>query len=186
MSVKIRYITAEELERMPEGDDRVELVRGEVVREPPAGYHHGRIAIPVAHAILNYLEKNNIGFVMGADTGFVLSRDPDTVRAPDMAYVSSERAAQQKRKEGFFVGAPDLAVEVVSPDDTAGEVEGKVLDYLQAGSKLVWVIHPKTETVTVYRPSGEVKVLTINDTLKGGDVLPGFELAVKDIFEPLL
>ena len=183
MSVKIRYITAEELERMPEGDDRVELVRGEVVREPPAGYMHGRIAIDIIRHLLCFIDSHGLGQLTTADTGFILSHDPDTVRAPDVAYISAVHTASQRDRDGFFDGAPDLAVEVVSPDDTLEKVEGKVLDYLQAGSKLVWVIHPKTETVTVYRPSGEVKVLTINDTLEGGEMLPGFELAVKDIFE---
>jgi Uma2 family endonuclease len=105
------------------------------------------------------------------------------VRAPDAAFVSTERATRQTRREGFFDGAPDLAVDVVSPEDTVEEVDSKVLEYLQAGTKLVWIVHPKTQTITVYRSLDKVRVLTATDTLDGNDVLPGFAVAVKEIFE---
>ncbi len=185
MSVKSRYVTADELERMPEGDERVELVKGVLVKEPPAGYIHGGIAGSILAALHAYVHNRKLGVVYAADTGFILSHNPDTVRAPDTAYVSFERVAQQKRKKGFFVGAPDLAVEVISPDDTIKEVDAKVADYLNAGAKQVWVFYPETRTAAVYRSLGEVEMLEYPDTLNGGDVLPGFELPLSKVFEPM-
>jgi len=97
--------------------------------------------------------------------------------------VRAERVAQQKRREGYFEGAPDLAVEVVSPDDTADAIEDKVIEYLDAGTQLVWVVHPRTRTVTVYRSLKNVRVLTRDEMLDGDDVLPGFTVPVKELFE---
>ena len=183
MVVQTRLVTAEELERMPQNDAHVELVKGEIVKMPPAGHEHGEIAGAIFAAIHTFVRQHKLGKVYAAETGFILSRDPDTVRAPDAAFVSAERAAQQKRREGFFDGAPDLAVEVVSPEDTAEEVEVKVLEYLRVGTKLVWIANPRTRTITAYRTLDKVRVLTMNDTLDGNDVLPGFAAAIKDIFE---
>ena len=183
MVVGTRLVTAEELERMPQNDMHVELVKGETVKMTPAGHEHGEIAGALFAAIHTFVHQHKLGKVYAAETGFILSRNPDTVRAPDAAFVSAGRAAQQKRREGFFDGAPDLAVEVVSPEDTAEEVEVKVLEYLRAGTKLVWVANPRARTITTYRSLDKVRVLTPNDTLDGDDVLPGFAVAVNEIFE---
>ena len=183
MVVQTRLITAEELERMPQSDAHVELVKGEIIKMTPAGHEHGEIALAIGSGLREFVRQHKLGKVYAAETGFILSRDPDTVRAPDAAFVSTARAAQQKRREGFFDGAPDLAVEVMSPEDTVEEVEAKVLEYLRSGTKLVWVAHPRTKTITAYRSLDKVRVLTMNDTLDGDDVLPGFAVAIRDIFE---
>ena len=182
MSVVTAVITAEDLERMLFGEQRVELVRGEVITMAPAGAEHGEIAGFTFGALFNFVRPNSLGSLFAAETGFILARNPDTVRAPDVAFVAAERAAQQRGRTGFFEGPPDLAVEVVSPHDTAEEVEAKVLDYLEAGTRMVWIVRPRTRTVTVYRSLREVQVLRPGDTLEGGDVLPGLAIPVESLF----
>ncbi|MBI3980073.1 MAG: Uma2 family endonuclease [Chloroflexi bacterium] len=178
-----RLVTAEELARMPEEDAHVELVKGVVVRMTPAGHAHGRFAARFASLLDSFVRERRLGYVYAAETGFMLSRNPDTVRAPDAAFVTGERAAAQPREEGFFEGAPDLAVEVVSPSDSYLDVEAKVQEYLDAGARLVWVLNPRTKTLMAYRPDGSVRRYTIDDTLDGENVLPGFAVPLKDIFE---
>ncbi len=183
MITHTRLVTAEELERMPKSDAHIELVKGEIIKTSPAGHDHGEIALTIGSLVREFARRDKLGKAYAAETGFLLSRNPDTVRAPDAAFVAAERAALQKRDQGFFDGAPDLAVEVMLPEDTIEEVEIKVLEYLHAGTKLVWVVHPRTRTVTVYRSLQNVRMLTINDTLDGADVLPGFAVEVKEVFE---
>ncbi len=183
MAVSTRLLTAEELEKIPQSDAHVELVKGEIVTMTPAGYTHGKIALFIGAALLAFVRQNRLGEVYGAETGFILSRNPDTVRAPDAAFVSNERVARQKRREGFFEGAPDLAVEVVSPDDTDEEVEAKVLDYLQGGTRMVWVVRPRTRTITTYRSRTDIQLLTEDEILEGSKSLPGFSIRVREIFE---
>ncbi len=130
-----------------------------------------------------FVEQQNLGRVYLAETGFLLSHNPDTVRAPDIAFVSAARVAQQKRQAGFFDGAPDLAVEVVSPDDTDTAVQQKVLEYLNAGTQLVWVVRPRFRTVAVYRSLTDVNILTAQDTLEGGEVLPGLAIYLREVFK---
>lgn len=171
------------------GDGRGrELVAGEVVEVAPGSVEHGRVALTAAFPLQVFLREHPIGEILGNDTGFLLSRNPDIVRGPDIAFVRRERLANLPR-EGFFPGAPDLAVEVVSPNDLAQEVERKVQDYLTAGAALVWVLYPETRHVMVYRPGGEARVLSRKDALEGADVLPGFTCKVEELFgrnEPLL
>lgn len=183
MITSTKLVTATELERMRQSDAHIELVKGEIIEMTPAGHDHGEIALNVGSLVREFARRHKLGKTYGAETGFVLSHNPDTVRAPDAAFVSQARAALQKRKQGFFEGAPDLAVEVTSPEDSIEEVEIKVLEYLQAGTRLVWVVNPRTKTMTVYRSLQNVRVLTIDDMLDGVDVLPGFAVRVAEIFE---
>jgi Uma2 family endonuclease len=183
MAVGVRLLTAEEVEQMPQRDAHVELVKGELVTMTPAGAEHGEYAGNIFAALHTFVRQHKLGTTYAAETGFILSRNPDTVRAPDAAFVSSERASHPMRREGFFDGAPDLAVEVVSPTDIDEDVEEKVLEYLQAGTKLVWIIRPRTRTITAYRSLTNIRVLTQRDTLDGDDVLPGFRVPVQDIFD---
>lgn len=157
-----------------------ELVRGELVMVPPAGYGHGRVANRVAAALTNFVTPRQLGDVVVSEPGFQIAHDPDTVRVPDVAFVRAERAPTEKAS-GFFQGAPDLAVEVISSSDRASEVSSKVRDWLEAGCLMVWVVDPRTRTVFVYRGRGEVSVLGASDRLSGGDLLPGFSLPVKEI-----
>lgn len=173
-----RRRTAEDLYDLPLDDVRAELVRGDVVCEPPAGFGHGVGALEIGYHLRRFLEDHPLGVACGAETGFVLSRDPDTVRAPDAAFVTRERADRFAAREKFFEGAPDLAAEVVSPGDSWRQVADKVRDYLTAGTRLVWVIDPRRRTVTVHRPGTAPRVLGEDDLLDGGEVLPGFAVPV--------
>ncbi len=182
MTIAQKPVTAEELLKMPDDGLRTELVQGEVRRMAPAGNVHGRIAAKVAARLFQHVEDNRLGAVYAAETGFKVASDPDTVRAPDVAFVSRERIEEIGEIEGFWPGAPDLAVEVVSPGDLYGEVEEKVLGWLAAGSRMVVVVDPRNKTVSVRRHQGEAQALAEGDTMRGGDVVPGWEIPVADIF----
>ena len=171
--------TSEQLQRA--GDiGRCELIRGKLKTMIPAGDEHGRITVKLTCAVGNHVMSRQLGILHGAGTGFILSRDPDTVRAPDLAFTRTERASPPAR--GFVPVAPDLAVEVLSPDDRPGYVREKVAEWLEAGTLAVWVVDPHERTVTVHEPGQHPSVFGEADQLPGGDLLPGFELAVRDVF----
>jgi Uma2 family endonuclease len=171
-----------QFERLPEREGRSELVRGRLVREPPAGMEHGRLTARIGSLLRAFVHERGLGEVFGAETGFVLFEDPPTVRAPDVAFVAAERLPPGDLPASFGQGAPDLAVEVVSPSSTAADVRSKVVDYLDAGTREVWVVEPGTRTLDVYRPEGAVRMLRGSDDIDGGDVLPGFCLTVEELF----
>ena len=148
----------------------------------PAGWKHGWIAGRLHIWMGRHIEEHNLGVVFEGETGFLLASDPDTVRAPDIAFIRRERFPAQPPAEAFWPGAPDLAVEVVSPGDTIHEVDDKVKTWLDAGAKMVWVVNPKSRSVTVYRSAEQVKILTENEDLSGEDVVEGFRCKVRDIF----
>ncbi|MDQ4105644.1 MAG: Uma2 family endonuclease [Actinomycetota bacterium] len=182
MDVAHKPVTAEELLKMPDDNLRSELVRGEVRRMAPAGNVYGRIAINVTIPLGQYVRENDLGVVYAAETGFKIESDPDTVRAPDVAFVRRGRVEEVGEVEGSWPGPPDLAVEVVSPGDLYTEVEEKVLAWLEAGARMVVIVDPRNRTVSVRRNQTEARILTEGDTLNGGDVVPGWELPVADIF----
>jgi Uma2 family endonuclease len=175
-------LTAEDLLQMPEDGYRYELAKGVLIKMTPAGAKHGTIAGRLFKLLAGFVDDRGMGVVCAAETGFKLELAPDTVRAPDISFVSKERLPAGGPPDGYWPFAPDLAVEVVSPADTAGEVMAKVIAYLEAGTRLVWVVYPKTETVVVHRPAGEARVLRGEDTLDGGELLPGFTCKVREIF----
>mgnify|MGYP005838483485 CR=1 FL=1 len=176
-----QLLTAADLWRMGT-DQRRELVRGELRTLAPAGFDHGAVTINLAVPLGSFVKAKRLGVVLGVETGFRLAREPDTVRGADVAFVKASRVPRSGRPQGYWEGAPDLAVEVLSPTDTAEEVEAKVDDYLNAGTALVWVVNPRRRTVTVHRPGHNPVVLRERDTLDGGDVLPGFACPVAEIF----
>lgn len=175
-------LTLEEFERLPDDAWRTELVRGRVVREPPAGFEHGRRGIDVAYAITRFVREHDLGVVLAAETGFVLADEPPTVRAPDVAFVAAERIPAEGGATGYARLAPDLAVEVVSPSSRMSRLYAKVFDYLDAGTRLVWLVDPSNRTVTVFHGDGETRLLRVADELEGADVLPGFRLPLAEIF----
>jgi len=177
-----RLLTAEDYFYEPDDDLRCELVAGEVLREPQPGPEHEWLSRKVAYYLQRFLNEHRLGRLLGA-AGYILERDPDTVRGPDESFVSEERWAGKLDKRKYFEGAPDLAVEVASPDDSRRKLAEKARSYLAAGARLVWVFWPKRRTVDVYRPGSPPVTLTASDTLDGGDVLPGFTLPVARIFE---
>ena len=174
-------LTAEELLRLNIKNKRTELVRGVLVVREPAGYQHGDIAMRLAAAIFAHVDAHDLGRVFAAETGFTLTRNPDTVRAPDVAFISAARLPDPPPR-GFAELAPDLAVEVLSPDDRPGEVLAKVADWLKAGSRLVWVVDPIGASARVYRADGSESILGEADVLRGEEVLPGFECELEVVF----
>lgn len=175
-------LTLAEFERLPDDEGRAELVRGHLVREPPAGMEHGRLGNHLAYLVTDFVRGRGLGEVFGAGTGFVLNEEPPTVRAPDMAFVARDRLPPSGESEGFGHLAPDLAVEVVSPSNTVAGILDKVSDYLDAGTRLVWVVEPRRRIVTEYRSRSEIRLLRGEEILSGHDVLPGFSLPVSEIF----
>lgn len=173
-------MTIEEVERLPDEAARLELVRGQVVREPLAGFEHGGIGVQVASCLHAFVRQHALGKVLAAETGFVLFDDPPTVRAPDVAFVARDRLPAEPR--GFAHLAPDLAVEIVSPSNTHSEIQDKVFDYLDAGTRLVWVVEPRGRTVTIYRSRDDIRILTSSQEIDGDDVLPGFRTQVSEFF----
>ncbi|MCA1566802.1 MAG: Uma2 family endonuclease [Acidobacteria bacterium] len=182
MSATTQLMTAEELLEMPRDGFRYELVEGELKRMSPAGHNHGRIAMRLTVPLAQYVEAHGLGEVYAAETGFKLKSNPDTVRAPDIAFVRQERVEAVGETKGYWPGAPDLAVEVISPDDRVAEVEEKVAEWLEFGTPLVWVISPKLHTVTVYRSLTDITMLTEKDELDGGTIIPGFQYLVAKMF----
>jgi Uma2 family endonuclease len=183
MNVVTELMTEKDLLKLPDDGFRYELIEGELRQMPPAGDEHGEITMELAGPLHAHVKHNRLGKVYAAETGFKIHVDPDTVRAPDIAFVRAERIRETGRTRGFRVGAPDLAVEVVSPFDTVAEVDDKVAEWLSVGVRMVWVVNPRIRTVTVYRSLTDVIVLTEDSILEGGDVVPGFQISVKDIFD---
>ncbi|MHC4848190.1 MAG: Uma2 family endonuclease [Planctomycetota bacterium] len=156
---------------------RCELVRGEFRKLIPPSFEHGRVAMNLGVLIANHVKELGLGMVVAAETGFLLALDPDTVRAPDVAFVRAERLPGPPR--GYFEGAPDLAVEVLSPDDRPGAVRDKVAEWLESGAEEVWVVDPRKRTIAVHNPDSTVLRESASLT---SELLPGFELAVREVF----
>ena len=173
-------ITADELLQMKDDGFRYELVRGELVKMSPAGHQHGRIVLNLTTPLDQFVRANRLGAVYAAETGFKLSED--VVRAPDAAFIRRERVEAVGLTTGFWPGAPDLAAEVVSPGDTHAEVQDKIADWLDAGTRLVVVVNPSTQTVALYYSRSDIRILTIEDVLDGGQVVPNWTLPVRDLF----
>jgi len=174
--------TADQLLRMPDDGYRYELVAGELRKMTPAGWKHGDVGGRLHSLLGRHVVEQELGKIFSAETGFLLARDPDTVRAPDIAFIHRDRLPATQPEEGFWPGAPDLAVEVVSPGDTLGEIDEKVKAWLDAGAMMVWVVNPKWQNVTIYRSATEIKTLTKNDELDGQEVVPGFRCPVCAVF----
>lgn len=182
MSENTQLVTAEELARLPDDGYRYELVEGRLVRMSPVNFDHGRIVMRIGFLLSRHLEQHQVG-VIGAEIGFTLATNPDTVRGPDVAFVRSARVPQTGGR-GFFIGAPDLAIEVLSPDDRAGELKAKIEEYLAKGVLIVVVIDPGDQTATIFREgAAEVKLESQTDVLDLSDVVSGFSCQLRDIFQ---
>ncbi len=175
-------VTGDDLLRMPRLNP-CELVAGRGVRMTPTNPTHGRIEINVAAALKQFVRTQNLGVVMAGEVGVFTSRNPDTVRAPDVLFLSHERDALRTRPQGFLDVAPELTVEILSPTDRPDQVRRKLDEYFAAGVRLVWVIDPATRSVQVHHGRGEPLSLASGAVVTGEDVLPGFALPVDDIFE---
>ena len=177
-----KLFTAEELRHLPATGRRLELVKGRVYEMPPPGARHGSVAMRIGSLLNTYVLGNLLGRAFAAETGFILRRDPDTVRAPDASFVAEDRLPDGELPIGYLELAPDLAVEVVSPSDTAREIQEKVSDWLRAGTRLVWVIYPATRSATVYRSLDDTEELSEGSNLEGDDVIPGFACNLSELF----
>src|SRR5215203_3049058 len=163
MSTHTRTTTADELYRMPDDGLRYELVRGELRQMAPAGNEHGEVTVRITWRLAQFVETHDLGVVFAAETGFRIGTEPDTVRAPDVAFIARKRIEAVGRVEGFWPGAPELVVEVVSPNDRYTEVEEKTTDWLAAGARMVLIVNPRKRIMTVYRSLSEITILTAGE-----------------------
>jgi Uma2 family endonuclease len=182
LSTTTNLVTAEQLFQMGK-DSHYELIRGELRKMSPTRLPHGLVTGTLATLLGHYVRTNRLGAICGAETGFVLSLDPDIVLAPDLAFIRRERLPKGPRLPRTRDEAPDLTVEVMSPGDTAHSMEQKAHDWLAAGTAVVWVADPQKETVTVNRKNREPRVLQGDDVLSGEEVVPGFAVKVAEIFQ---
>ena len=183
METAVKVWTDEELLALPKDGYKRELLQGEIILSP-AGSEHGRISFLVAIAIDRHAMQHGLGVVFDSSTGFRLS--PDDLLSPDAGFVVKSRLAGMKRlPRGFFPGAPDLAVEVLSPSDTPGHTHEKLTQYFSHGTRLVWIINPTERNALVYRTPEADRLLRVTDTLDGEDVLPGFRLPLAELFAEL-
>ena len=173
-----KLVTADELLAMGEG--RRELIYGEVIEMAPAGEEHGYVEGDIYHYLSIHVKANGLGRIYPSDTGFLLATDPDLVRVPDVAFVRRERIVRTPK---YYPGAPDLAVEVVSPGDSYSDVNEKVKMWLEHGTMEVWVVDPRRQTVQVFKHrKGADVTLSKGDEIDGDDLLPGFRLPLENIF----
>jgi len=179
----VTLVTAEQLVDMPNNGFRYELVAGELRKMSPSGWKHGDVAIRVSARLIAHVEGLNLGKLFAAKSGFLIARDPDTVRAPDAALVLRQNLPDCHPEEAFWPGAPDLAVEVVSPGDRTGDVDEKVKAWFDAGSKSAWVVNPQWRSVTIFHSATDIRTLSEADELTDEDVLPGFRCRVAEFFE---
>jgi Uma2 family endonuclease len=182
MNPTTALLTADDLVNLPNDSQRHELVKGELRTMPPAGFEHGAVTLNLAAPLDGYAKGKQLGVVVAAETGFLIERDPDTVRAPDIGFVRKDRLPQGGLPRQYFPGPPDLAVEIISPWDKMNEVDEKVQAWLASGTTMVWIVNPRQKTVTVYHAQRHPVILTVDDYLEGLDVVPGFRILVRDIF----
>jgi Uma2 family endonuclease len=183
MAIQSRLYTAEDLQTLPSEGKRYELVEGHLIEMSPTGEIHGLLVARLLIRLGVFVEQGDLGRVYGAETGFRLAKNPDTVVGIDVAFVSKARL--KPATEEYFSGAPDLAVEVVSPGNTKTEMHDKVKAYFRAGARLVWMLYPKSRVVYVYISPTDISVLEGDNVLSGGNVLPGFTLKISDLFAVL-
>lgn len=180
--VTTRQFTITDFEEMGSELDRFELIRGELREVAAAGARHSAIGVGLGAELRAVVKKQRMGTVFGADAGFIVARDPDSLLMPDVSFVSSDRLPVGDVGEAFVPFAPDLAVEIESPSNRKGETLEKIALYLDGGAQLVWLIRPLRRTVTVFRPGEPELVLRDGDTLDGADVVPGFSLPLAELF----
>jgi Uma2 family endonuclease len=175
-------MTAEEFWRLPGSDKCRELVRGEVIELPLPGAQHGATTGSFAALLLAWVKRGGGGYA-GVIAGYILARNPDTVRIPDVSYARQERIPETGIPEGFWELAPDVAVEVISPSETADEVREKVRDYLSAETALVLTVYPRTREVIAHTPDGLARTFGPEAILAFPEILPGFTCSITELFD---
>lgn len=182
MTITPKVMTWEELAELPDDGMRYELVRGELRTMPPPMYQHGTLANRIGRSLERYVEGQWLGEVIRSEIGLLLTSHPDTVRAPDVAFLSAARLAEVGDVANYFLGSPDLVIEIISPTDRYAEVEEKVAEWLEHGARLVFDVNPRNRTVNVHRPGQPRRTLGIDDVLDGEDVVPGWSQPVRELF----
>ena len=180
---KQKILTADDLLRLYGKGVRGELIRGVLYETMSAGVNHGKIVINLGSELRYFVKPRRLGSLMGSDTGIILERNPDTVREPDIAFISAAKMPLGMDIPGYSEAVPDLVVEIASPSDSRREVNAKVQMWLSYGVRLVWAVYPTTRTVETHPRHGAPTLFTDVDTLDGDDVLPGFTCKVSDIFD---
>lgn len=183
MTTKLKFLTADDLLELYRKGVRGELIRGVLCETMPAGRYHGKIAAILISILMNFVRPQRLGTLAGTDAGVLLERNPDIVREPDVAYFSVEKLALDDVNAGYYDVVPDLVVEIVSPSSTIAESFDKVRMWLSYGVSIVWEIFPNQRSVSVHQLNRTILVLDENDTLDGGDVLPGFSCPIREIFD---
>lgn len=178
----VRVMTSQELLRYRHEPYRQELIAGRLHEMEPPGAEHGMVAMRIAASLISHVKTADLGIVFASEVGFHLAHDPDTVRAPDVAFVSRERVEATGIPQGYWPGPPDVAVEVVSPNDRHSDVEGKALDWLDAGARAVVVVDPDLRAATVYRARDDIRVLGDGEPLDLDDVVAGWSPRVAEFF----
>ncbi len=181
MTATTKLVTAEELERMPE-DERYELIRGELHRMSPAGRPHGGMLLELSTPLSLHVKRYGLGKLYAGEVGVILERDPDTVLAPDLAFVRADRLVPDDPGDGYMPYPPDLVVEIASPSDSRPALRRKAARYFAAGVPYVWLVEASPRTVSQLGADGSERVWRDAEILDGDDVLPGFRLPVADIF----
>lgn len=177
--VSAKLLTAEQFARIPDDGTSYELVRGKLVMMSRPDRLHARIMAWISYLLTAHVEQHGLGVVLAGDPGCVLERAPDTVRGPDVAFLSKARGGLDPQPAEWVEGSPDLVVEIVSKHDRKRAVHAKAQEYIAAGARLVWVVDPRAHTVHVHRPGGRVDQLARGDALDGEDVLPGFRVTLE-------
>jgi Uma2 family endonuclease len=178
--IESQSVTADELLRLKLPGKRTELVRGVLLVGEPAGYRHGEVTARLAARLFVHVDEENLGRVLAAETGFKLTSDPDTVRATDIAFICRERIPDP-RPAGYAEFAPDLVVEVLSPEDRPGQILAKVADWMEAGTRVVWVVDPQRRVARVYRADGSESLIGDDGALEGEGVVPGFRCPLAEV-----
>ena len=180
---KPKLLTADDLLQLDSEGVKGELIMGVLHKRVSNGVEHGEIVLNLGSPLHQFVKSSRLGRVVGSDVGILLGRDPDTVREPDIAFISAERMPLDVREKRYSQVVPDLVVEVVAPNDRPIPLFDKAQMWLRFGAHLVWIVNPETRTIVAWPQSGSTRTYTEDDTLDGGDVLPGFTCAVRDIFE---
>ncbi len=182
--LQIKLYTIDDLDGLSDEDGtKYEIYDGDLTIMPPSQRNATELAVEIASLIRNFIRGKGLGYVAGADGGYILTRKPDTIVSPDASFISKERAGERGAK-GYYPVAPDLAVEVISPTDRAADIRRKIDLYLYHGTRLVWVVYPNTRTIEAHTSDGS-RNLTAGDMLEGGGILVGFSVAVRDVFSLL-
>ena len=175
-------MTAVDLLAIFNDGQRYELIDGEIRAMSPAGNTHGKIAMALGFRLAAFVQEHGLGAVYAAETGFLIQQNPDTVRAPDVAFITQKRLDEVGPVEGYWPGAPDIVAEVVSPTDRFSDVEQKALHWLRAGSQIVWIVDPAQAHVTEYRSAVDIRVLGSDERLTAPQILPGWEVKIAELF----